>query len=59
MNITIEIKNNFGNEAIYPVCEKANIFTDLLKQKTLTRNDLSKIKSLGFEIVVKQADLKI
>jgi hypothetical protein len=52
MRIQVEIKNVYGNEAIYPVCDKARGFAELLNQKTLTRNDIAKIKAIGFEVIV-------
>jgi hypothetical protein len=55
--ITVEIKNNYGNEAIYPVSECAVLFTRLTGKKTLSREDISIIKTLGFMIELKQATL--
>jgi hypothetical protein len=54
MIIQVKIKNNYGNEAIYPACEKSSIFAELIGQKTLTRRDLDKIKKLGYEVQVVQ-----
>lgn len=51
--ITVEIKSNFGNEAIYPICADAKTFTEMLGRKTLTRRDIDSIKKLGYVIVVK------
>lgn len=50
MEITIKIKNVYGNETIYPVCDKSKIFAEMLGQKTLTRRDLQSISKLGFKI---------
>lgn len=58
MQITIEVKNVYGKQTIYPACEKSEIFASMLGQKTLTTSDLTKIKSLGFEVVQKHQDLK-
>jgi hypothetical protein len=52
MNITVEIKNNFGNEAIYPACEKSRVFAEIAGTKTLTRETIEKIKSLGYVVGV-------
>jgi len=54
MNILVEIKNNFGNEAIYPACDNAKKFAAIAGTKTLTRDCLATIKSIGFTINVKQ-----
>jgi len=52
MTIQVSVRLVFGNEKIYPVCEKARMFAKLVKQKTLTREDIQKIKMLGFQIEV-------
>lgn len=51
--LLVEIKNVYGNETIYPVCDDAHIFTQLTGKKTLSRTDISKIKTLGYEVQVK------
>jgi hypothetical protein len=50
MFIKVETKKNFGNEAIYPACEKSQLFAEIAGTKTLTRDTLSKIKALGYQI---------
>lgn len=54
--ITVRIKNNYGQDSIYPVCEKAKTFAKLLGQKTLTRRDIATIKELGFAVDVEHQD---
>tara|TARA_R110000787_G_scaffold255116_1_gene360452 strand:- start:746 stop:925 length:180 start_codon:yes stop_codon:yes gene_type:complete len=53
MKITVNIKTNFGNEAIYPVCETAEGFANIAGTKTLTRQTLATIKKMGFAIEIK------
>lgn len=50
--ITVRIKNNYGQDTIYPVCEKAKTFSKMLGQKTLTRGDINNIKELGYAVDV-------
>jgi len=50
MKIQVTIKTVYGNELIYPVDDNARRFTELVKQKTLTRKHLEIIKALGFEV---------
>lgn len=50
MQITVKIKSVYGNEVIYPVCDKSQIFVKMLNQKTLTRTDLQNIQELGFGV---------
>lgn len=57
MKIQVKIKNQYGRDTIYPVCEKAKIFANLVKQSTLTKEDITLIKALGYEIEVVQ-DIK-
>lgn len=52
MEIQIELKNIYGENKFYPICEKSKVFADLLEQKTLTKKDLEQIKKLGFEITL-------
>ena len=54
MNIIVTIKQVYGNEAIYPVCDKAKALAALAGTKTLTRAALTQIKNLGFQITVQQ-----
>lgn len=51
--LRIQIKEPYGVETIYPVCDVARLFCELLRQKTLTRRDVEVLKRLGyvFEVV--------
>ena len=51
--IIIRTEKNYGKEVIYPVCEKAKAFAKIAGTKTLTKQTLSSIKMLGYEIEVK------
>lgn len=55
--ITVKITTNFGNEAIYPVCEDAKTFAAMVGTKTLTRAAIMQIKKLGYEVKVQHATL--
>lgn len=54
-SITVEIRNVYGNETIYPICERAIIFARLAGTRTLTRAAIQAIKALGYRIDVKQS----
>lgn len=54
MEIIVKTKNVYGNELIYPVCEKAKIFAEIANTKTLSLRDLARIKSLGFVVNLEQ-----
>lgn len=53
MEITIELKDVYGQRLAYPVCVKAKIFAELTGKKTLTSDALRQISRLGYEIKVK------
>lgn len=52
MKITVQIKNVYGVKRVYPVCGKAKLFTQMTGRKTLSENNLSIIKDLGFVVEV-------
>jgi hypothetical protein len=52
MNITVELKNVYGNRLIYPVCEQAQLFAKLVGTKTLTTQHVDCIKKLGYTVEV-------
>jgi hypothetical protein len=51
MKIVLTIKNVYGNDLIYPICEKAKLFVSLIGKKTFATNDLSVIERLGYKII--------
>jgi hypothetical protein len=54
MTITVKIKSYYGQEYIYPVCEKAKLLSSLTGTKTFTRSHIDHIKRLGYRIDVQQ-----
>jgi len=48
--IHVEKKNIYGNELLYPVCQRAKIFAVLTGQKTLSDGAIYHIKRLGFSV---------
>ena len=57
MKIKVEIKSVYGKRLIYPVCEKAKLFANLIGQKTLgelgySEYNINSIKELGYSIEV-------
>jgi hypothetical protein len=59
MNITVEIREVYGQSKIYPVCDKAKIFADIAGTTTLLPRDIQRIQMLGFEVLVKQKEMKL
>jgi|TARA_E500000331_G_scaffold347203_1_gene387083 hypothetical protein len=48
--IKVQLRNVYGNELIYPMCQDAQRFARLTQTKTLHRDDIATIKSLGFTV---------
>jgi hypothetical protein len=53
MNKTITVieKNVYGNTLIYPLCETAKKFAELIGKKTFSQLDLSRIQGLGYLVL--------
>jgi hypothetical protein len=52
MEISIQIRNVYGNLLAYPMDTKAKAFADIANHKTLTRNTLKQILTIGFRVNV-------
>ncbi len=50
MKIQIEMKEDYGETKVYPVCEKAKLFARIAGTKTLTRPVLEDIERLGYQL---------
>ena len=50
MNITIKVREVYGQWRAYPVCEKAKALARLAGTKTLTEEAIKEAKLLGFSI---------
>ena len=58
MKITVKVKNVYGVDRIYPVCEAAQTFAAFTGNKTLSPADIERIKALGYEIEVEMPTLE-
>jgi len=52
--IVIKIKNVYGENKAYPVCEHAKIIAEIAGTRTMTPENLKRIERLGLEIIVEQ-----
>lgn len=51
MKIQLQLKQSYGRDLIYPVCEKSKALAKLVGQKTITEENLHIItKELGYNI---------
>lgn len=57
IEITVKIKNVYGNDLIYPVCDTAKALALLANHKTFTSEDVKIIKMLGYELKVETPSL--
>ena len=46
--LLVEIRNNYGAPAVYPICETAKTFAEISGKKTMTHEVRALIKSLGY-----------
>ena len=58
MSVTVEIRNVYGNDLIYPADDTARKFADLIGRKTFDKYHLRLIKQLGFDIKVATYDFE-
>jgi ATP phosphoribosyltransferase len=49
-NITIEVRDVYGQVKFYPMCDSAKLFADIAGTKTLTADALKKIEALGYVV---------
>ena len=59
MNITVEVKNVYGNQSVYPACDTSRLLAQLAGTKTFTRSALDTIKQLGYSITIAQPKISI
>ena len=50
MKLIVQIKNIYGVNSIYPVCEKSKSFSRIAGLKTLQQSTIDEIKKLGYKI---------
>lgn len=50
MNIKVQIKQNYGVDTVYPLCEKGRVFARIAGTKTLTEQTIKLMKQLGYTL---------
>ena len=48
MELEVQVKNLYGRDVVYPVCEKAQLLARLSGNRTLTSEAIAVIKRLGY-----------
>lgn len=59
MQLTVQIKNNYGAQVIYPTCEVGEAFCRIANTKTLTDQTRLVMKQLGYSFVAKQQEVTL
>jgi hypothetical protein len=59
MQITVLHKKVYGQDKFYPACRLAEQFASMVGQKTLTHDDLRKIKAMEVSVVIKHEEVTI
>lgn len=58
LTIRIELKDQYGKQVAYPVCDTAKTFAAIAGTATLTDVTLMRINSLGYTIITTQKEWK-
>ena len=53
--LKVIIKSNYGNEAIYPDCDKSKLFAKLANTRSLKPEAIKTIKALGYNLKIKDS----
>ena len=56
LTIRIELKDQYGRQVAYPVCDNAKAFAEIAGTKILTDSTLMRIAALGYTINTKQRE---
>ena len=57
MELIVEVKNIYGREMVYPVCETSKLFAYLSGNRTLTQESIAIIKELGYTVTTTTKDI--
>ena len=52
MQIIVQVKSQYGQEVVHPVCQKAKAFAAIAGTRTLTEATIRQIKALGYSIAL-------
>jgi hypothetical protein len=59
IKVIVEIKNVYGKELVYPICENAKLFAKIAGSKTLSGDTIKHMKSLGVQFELAQKEITI
>ncbi len=56
LTVRIELRDVYGKQTAYPVCDTAKTFADIAGTKVLTDQTLMRIAALGYTIITTQRE---
>ena len=57
MHITVQVRNVYGNDLVYPADDQATLFARLINAKTFNAGQLGTIRALGYAVHVASGQL--
>jgi len=57
--LRVRVRGSFGRELIEPICAHSKGLAALLRQKTLTREDVGILKDIGYAFEVEFVEVKL
>ena len=57
MQLIVEKKSVYGNQLVYPICNKAKLFASISGNKTLLPEVIEDIKKLGYSLTTKEEQI--
>lgn len=57
MELTVEIKNVYGNELIYPADPNSYLLAQLIGAKTFNKSQIATLKKLGYTFAIAAKEL--
>ena len=57
MHITVQVRNVYGNDLVYPADEQAILFASLLNVKSFNAHQVKAIRALGYTVNVAAGSL--
>lgn len=59
IKVFVMVRTIYGREMVYPACPVTEIIASIAKTKTLSDNDLSAIRKLGYEIKIVERNYEL
>lgn len=51
MKLIVELRNTFGNKKYYPACDKSRKLWQMMKQLTMSQDNIKVLREIGFDVV--------